>query len=50
MTETVVCHCALCGDERLRGEPCYEIEGMRICPACLERFAQRYFQASLVLL
>lgn len=35
--------CALCRGEIHRGEAYYELDDRRICEACLERYARRYF-------
>ncbi len=50
MTEEEICRCALCTGAQMRGEICYCIDGEYICPDCLERFARRYFRASLLVL
>ncbi len=38
-------HCALCRGELWPGEPYFYLEGQRVCEACLERYARRYFAA-----
>ena len=37
--------CALCQGAIWPGEPYFHLEGRRICEACLERYARRYFAA-----
>lgn len=35
--------CALCLGELYPGDPYFALEGQRVCEACLERYARRYF-------
>lgn len=37
--------CALCRGPIWPGEPYFHLEGRRVCEACLERYARRYFAA-----
>jgi len=36
-------YCALCRGELYSGDSYYLLDDRRICDACLERYAQRYF-------
>ena len=38
-------HCALCRGELYPGDHYYHLDGMQVCEACLERYAQQYFSS-----
>lgn len=35
--------CTICGEEIYRGEYFYELDGRKVCEACLERYARHCF-------
>ena len=39
--------CRLCGEELYPGDCYYQLEGGRVCEACLERYARWYFAPQL---